>query len=244
MPNKEKNNLWEILEFNDLKYLLVNAKKRYLVLSIVTSETTSNIKKMIRHFLKNKSKKYSKVTFLYYEAKKEDFGLLKPMFAKDMSQYPKLIHIWNVEDIMTQVFAIDNEDIIEASFEDYDEYYLSGNPPPDYSETESEEENIVIHKNEFDDKSKQEIYRKQQLQEQLQQKKQQQDMIQHKPPQVQPINTNKREYLDPELEKKRMTEKIMVLRKTQDECFDVFMTEVKKRKKEEECKERSNSKNR
>lgn len=246
MTNKEKNNLWEILEFNDLKYLLVNAKKRYLVLAIITSDTESDIRKMIRHFLKKKSKIYSKVTFLYYEAKKEDFGQLKPMFAKDISKYPKMIHIWNVEDIMTQVFSIDNEEIMNESFEDYHDFYVDGTPPPDFSDDETEEniinhkENIINHKDDQNNTNKQE---KSPDEMQKQQKIHQQQMVQHKPPSVQPIANNKREYLDPELEKKRMIEKIQILRQTQNDCFDIFMTEVKKRKRDEENKERGNSTN-
>jgi hypothetical protein len=63
---QEINNVWEIIEFNDLVHILKNSKKRFITLAIVTEETDENSKDILCNFLKNKSKIYPKVTFLYY----------------------------------------------------------------------------------------------------------------------------------------------------------------------------------
>ena len=109
------NNLWEIVKFDDLVYLLRNAEKRFIVLSIITDETDEQIKIMIKKLIKAKSKIYPKVTFLFYKAKKPDFGRLDPMFNKDMTEYPKLFHIWDVKDILIGVLRVDNKDLLEKS---------------------------------------------------------------------------------------------------------------------------------
>ena len=130
------NNLWEIIKFEDLVYLLRNKEKKFVVLSIITDETDEQIKNMIKKIIKAKSKIYPKVTFLFYKAKKQDFGRLEPMFGKDLEEYPKLYHIWNIKHILLGILGIDNKEILEKSFEKLNEVYLSGT----YEESDSESE--------------------------------------------------------------------------------------------------------
>jgi hypothetical protein len=118
------NNIFKVKNIDDLIFLLKNAKKRVVVLSIITEETDEQITNMIKEFMKKKSIIYPNVTFLHYKAEKQDFGKLDPLFYKNMLEYPKLIHIWDIEAILCSVMAIDNEEIIEESFEEYHDFYL------------------------------------------------------------------------------------------------------------------------
>lgn len=217
------NNLWEIINFDDLVYLLKNAQNKFIVLSITTEDTDNNIKKLIKKTIKEKSKTYPKVTFLLYKAKHKDFGKLQPMFDKDITQYPKMFHIWNIQEIMTGVIAIDNKEIIESSFEDFHDVYLDGKLPNETGEkqkdNEDEDENELEHKNkEEENKNKIKVVEKQ-------------NNIQNQKQIPIPIPIQNK---DPILEKKKMTEKINLLRQKQEECTLEFLSEFKKRKEEEE----------
>jgi hypothetical protein len=234
------NNLWEIIKFDDLIYLLRNAEKRFVVLGIITENTEEHIKKIIKIFMKEKSKIYPKVTFLFYKAKNKDFGRLQPMFDKDITKYPKIFHIWDVKEIMSGVIAVDNGEIMEKSFEDFHDVYLAGS-----ISTQNRETDEIQNTEESDDKSK-DIEKKLDKKEEcenndknnknnnLEQKKvyipQQQSA-----PTIQPINQT---YKDPIIEKKKFMEKLHLLRKKQEDCTLDFLNEFKKRKKEEEGEEK------
>jgi hypothetical protein len=248
------NNLWEIIKFDDLVFLLRNAEKRFIVLSIITEETDENIKKMIKVFIKEKSKIYPKVTFLFYKAKKSDFGKLDPMFDKDITKYPKIIHIWDVRDIMLGVMAIDNKEIMEKSFEEFHNIYLVGTLPNNKEES-AQSDDSVNQKESYDDiesveepkkKKNVKIQTPQQSQQPKDQQKQQmqnrQSQILPPPPPPQPIP--QQPYKDPEIEKKKFVEKIQLLRKKQEETIDKFVNEFKERKKEEEGGDKEKSKKR
>lgn len=202
------NNLWEIIKFDDLIFLLKNAEKKFVVLSIITNDTSNNTKKIIKKVIKEKSKIYPKVTFLLYKAKQQDFGKLQPMFNSDITQYPKLYHIWNTQEIMSGVISIDNKEIIEISFEDFHEVYLNGKLPGHEEEEEKEEEN--------NEKNVKNVT-----------KQNMQNMQKNIPVQVPQIK-------DPVLEKKKLNEKLHLLRQKQEECTLEFLSEFKKRKEEEE----------
>lgn len=207
------NNIWEIMNFEDLIYLLRNAEKRFIVLSIITDNTDKNIRKIMKKIIKEKAHIYTKITFLFYTAKKEDYGRLLPMFDKDLTKYPKMFHIWNVKEILTGVLAIDNSEILEQSFEELHEVYLKGKLE------EEEEEGEIIEE-------KQEVYKepkKQNITETIIENKAMTNMKNN-------INT----YHNPEMEKKKFIEKIALLRKKQEEIILDFLAECKKRKEEEE----------
>ncbi len=244
------NNLWEIIKFDDLVYLLRNAEKKFVVLSIITEDTDESTKKMIKVFVKEKSKIYPKVTFLFYKAKKQDFGRLQPMFDKDIEKYPKLFHIWDVKEILTGVLAIDNKEIMEKSFEDFNNVYMTGTLPTlkketnntqesekyceynneDNEDNEDNEYNEDNEDNEDNDKNmeknknyvKKNLNPKQNINPNLNPKQQ------IPPPQIQ------QQYKDPVMEKKKFIEKIQLLRKKQEESTLDFLNEFKKRKEEEE----------
>jgi hypothetical protein len=213
------NNLWEILKFDDLVFLLKNAEKKFVVLSIITDETSSNIKKIIKKTIKDKSKNYPKVTFLLYKAKTQDFGKLQPMFNKDIAQYPKIFHVWNVQEILAGVISVDNKEIIESSFEDFHDVYLQGElPSHNDTETENEKKEEIKNNNEENTREVAKINTPPNTQHNVKQYTQP------------PIIQNR----DPVLEKKKFNEKLHLLRQKQEDCTLEFLSEFKQRKEEEE----------
>jgi hypothetical protein len=224
------NNLWEIIKFDDLAYLLRNAEKRFVVLTVITEETEESIKKMMKVFVKDKSKLYPKVTFLFYKAKKQDFGRMDPIFNKNVSEYPKMFHIWNVKKIMTGVISVDNKEILESSFEDLHDVYLVGKLPEENEEnTDNEEE----HSSNYDDHTNEEKKTNQ---------NNNQNNSQNNNKQIQQNKVNfaisptieQQQYKDPSIEKKKFIEKLKLLQDKQKENKLEFLSELKRRKEEEE----------
>ena len=70
------NNLLEIIKFDDLLKKLREGENKFIVLAVTLDETQESIKIMLRKFIKEKSKIYPKVTFLYYKLQKNDLGKL------------------------------------------------------------------------------------------------------------------------------------------------------------------------
>jgi hypothetical protein len=233
------NNLWEIIKFDDLVLLLKNAENKFLVLSIITEDTDNKTKRIIKLFMKDKAKIYSKVTFLFYQAKKKDFGKLMPMFDKKMDKYPKMFHIWDIKKIITEVFSIDNREILESSlhekidgmepFENLHDLYLNGihqtqhknNEDDDNTDDDSEQKSDTFSTNNSFNENDEKINQnnKQQYNPILQQ------THNYPPP---------KKFIDPEIEKKKYIEKISLLRQEQEKSINDFLIECKKRKEYEE----------
>lgn len=116
-----QKNMFEV-DINDLFYILRNSVDRYVVLAIVTPETNDHIRIMIRKYIKTKSKMFPHVTFLYFVLQKKDCGRAS-FLTNNLHDYPKLCHIYNVDNMMIDISAIDNVDIMEKSFTKLAPYY-------------------------------------------------------------------------------------------------------------------------
>jgi len=225
------DNLWEIMKYDDLQYLLKRAKNKFVVLSVITSDTSSEIRKLIKLFIINKAKKYSKVTFLYYKAKDEDVGKKPPIFNDDKSSYPKLFHIWNSESnmmILSGILSVDNSELLEESFEDLDEMYEHGVLPQlDNSDDEDDKKN----KN-SKNKSNQQNHNTEVKKNSVSFANQQNNNNNNQAMQQQ--NRPQYQYKDPVLERKKHEEKIVLLQKKQKESIIEILDELRIRKREEE----------
>ena len=209
-----------------LAYLLRNAEKQFVVLTVITEETDESIKKMMKLFIKDKAKLYPKVKFLFYSAKKQDFGKWDPVFNKNMSEYPKMFHLWDVKRILTGVISIDNKEILESSFEDLHEVYLAGKmPEKEKEEYVSEHEENTIEESNLPNKISQKQNNNKPIQNSI-------------PPSIQ----IQQQYKDPLVEKKKFVEKIKLLQEKQKENYFLFLRELQKRKEEEESGEEKKEK--
>lgn len=200
------NNLWEIVNFDDLTRLLRNSEKKFLVLAVLNNDTKEHIRIMIRKFMKDKSKIYSKVTFLIYKAQKNDFGKMDPLLDKDQTKYPKIFHIYDVRQVLSGTMSIDNKEILEDDFKEYHEHYLKGVVTQPQEDEEIDESSIAEP-----------------------QKQKPDDLLESSIPASTPTY-----HKDPQIEKLKHDEKMKLLIKAKAECVANFIEECAKRKNEEE----------
>jgi hypothetical protein len=226
-------NLWEIEEYTGLKTLLQNAHSKFVVISIITDETEENIRKMTKILLKEKSKLYPKITFLFYKAKDEDIcDKMIPLFNSDKSEYPTFYHLWNGQKILEGGCRANTKNFLEKTFKKHHNDYIAGYLPDDEVDQEEQEELCGNGEQsepveESEDKIK---------------NKKNQNVNFNIPPKNNSIQQNANIYQpiqhkDPKLEKKKFIEKIELLRKKQESVMDDFVMEYKNRKDAENLDE-------
>lgn len=238
------DNLFQIVNMDDLLYFLRGGKDKLITLSLVLLTTDESIKRMIKKFVKRKSEQYPGVTFLYYAVRKQDFNKIS-FLTDDLSEYPKMCHIFNITELLMEVRTIDNIDILNRSFQhpDIAAYYakfgLSAKKPISnvFEENENgynENENGDEESDDFEDEP--------------------QSTAVGGP--VQTINTGQSQQnsaqqfqlpQNPMLEKKKLLEKLTLIRQKGEEYNMQFLEECRNRKKEEEkirekSKEKTNEK--
>jgi hypothetical protein len=117
-------NLWQVVNMDDLLYFLRSGKNKIIVLSLVLLNTDEIIKRNIRKFIKRKSEIYTNITFLYYAIRDTDFKRIS-IISGNKDEYPKMCHIYNVTELLVEVTSIDNIDILESSFKKLHNYYIN-----------------------------------------------------------------------------------------------------------------------
>jgi len=120
--NNESNNLWQIVNYDDLVYFLKGSLNAHIMLGIVLPNTPKTIKTTIKTYIKNKSKLFPNVTFLYYVAKNTDIGK-NTLLDKDASKYPFVYCIYNTKHILAEVSNVDGYDAIDECFNEIENDY-------------------------------------------------------------------------------------------------------------------------
>jgi hypothetical protein len=218
MAQQYPNNLWEVISFDDLLYFLRKSKDSHIMLGMVLKSTDDDIKSMIRTFLKHKSRIFPNVTFLYFVAKNCDLGKLGGLIDKDVSNYPYMFNIYNIRDILIKISNIESMEDLEKGFAEIE---------PDYqlhkkhflqhflSENNDESDNeIGSHELSGPDAGNNAEQFKEQMKKQmeLQAEKQQQSLS----------------------DKKRLLDKILLLKASSEQYQLEFVQDIVKRKKDEE----------
>lgn len=207
------NNIWEVERFDKLINLLKKSVNKFIVLAITTTDTNNKIKNFIKKYIKDKSKMYKKVTFLYYKANEVDFGKLKPMFDNNESKYPKMFIIWNVQIIVKKFLSIDElaGEQIESEFDNLHKFLKDGFLPIKDDIDENDENNEEKNDEENEEYNDEESF------------------IMEKEKKVDDID-----------EKKKMDEKLKMLQEMQETVLANFLVEMRKRKKQEENRKTEN----
>ena len=126
--------------------LLFNIKSnKIVVIGLVLNETEQSIKLMIRKYLKNKSREYPNVVFLYFVARNEDLGKIGDLLTTDTTKYPQLWHIYDVKNLLTKVTAIDDTTLMDKSFDEVHKFYKEYDPNKE--KTEDVENIDDLHEN-------------------------------------------------------------------------------------------------
>lgn len=221
-------NLWQIVKYEDLIYNLKKSEKQFIVLSLILSTTKDKTKKMIKRYIKNKSQQYPQLTFLYYLVKDNDIGR-NGLFHNDLSKYPKILHIYDIKELLIGVTYGQNDQQfltdIEKSFEHMGKYYNKNNfnddesnMRNDFNSDDDDNYNDDIDNAEQKDKSNDDAQINQQF-----------------------INAQKMSMENQRLmiensitEKKKFEKRLEMIQKKKDEYELLFWDEFKKRKIEEE----------
>ena len=106
MNNIELQNLWHIANRDHLLSYLMNSEKKFVVLALVLIDEIESIKVMIRKHIKEKSKIYKNIMFLYYPLKKEDFGKIWELLPNDVDSYPRIYHLYDVDKMLGEVWNL------------------------------------------------------------------------------------------------------------------------------------------
>lgn len=197
-------NIWEIVSLNDLVKILKDSPKKFVIVGITLNSTPQGITKMIKKFLKIKSKLYQNITFLYYNAKDADLGRIS-LLSKDKEQYPFIYHIYDTSHIFVSV-NMANEETTYKAFAEVEDYYKKDKENLIHREPENdnlnENENINIQSNNAIEN---------QIPEEDEEAEQQRKII----------------------EQKRMLEKLLLLQKHAKDYNIKFLSIVQDRKKRE-----------
>lgn len=197
------SNLIQVINYDDLLYFLREGRNKIIVLTLVLINTDDNIKHMLKKFIKEKSQEFPYITFIYYIARQKDLGKVPAtILEKDENQYPKLCHIFDIDNLLGDITSIDNIKELDKSF---------AKLKPKYEQWIHDQQ-----KNTNNTENTDSIKEKQSVKEQQIIPEQQENII------------------DPMKEKKKYMEKLMILKSKGDEYKIEFITDIQKRKQEEE----------
>ena len=134
-------NIWEIVSITDLIKIIKEHPKQFIMLGITLDNNSADIKIYIKKFLKQKSKIYPNMIFLYFKANIKDLGKIS-LLDKDVNLYPLMYSIYDVNSIFIKITSAVQESIEEA-FTAGKEYY--DNDLYKFNEGKNKPNNITIN---------------------------------------------------------------------------------------------------
>ncbi len=124
-------NLLHIANRDHLISYLLDTKEKFVVLALVLIDTPDQTKVIIRKHIKEKSKLYPNVIFLYCSLKKDDCGKVWNLLPEDESKYPIICHVYDIEKKLGEVFKFKDRSSLSGSeflFTKFHDYYINFNP--------------------------------------------------------------------------------------------------------------------
>ena len=114
-------NIWEVVCVSDLIKILKDSPQQFIILGIVLETTPKSNQVIIKKFLKEKSKMFPNMKFLYFKANQKDLGKIS-LLDKDDTKYPYVYHIYDTTNIFIKVHSANQQSLIEA-FNEGEQYY-------------------------------------------------------------------------------------------------------------------------
>ena len=144
-------NIWEVVCVSDLIKILKDSPQQFIILGIVLETTPKSNQVIIKKFLKEKSKMFPNMKFLYFKANQKDLGKIS-LLDKDDTKYPYVYHIYDTTNIFIKVHSANQESLIEA-FNEGEQYYKKN--LQEYIEMKQQVENMNdnMNDNKSDNKS-------------------------------------------------------------------------------------------
>jgi hypothetical protein len=218
----ENINLWHIACYEDLLHFIRKSKgNNHLMIAITLTNTPENIKKIIRKFLKSKSKLFPNIMFLYYCALNDDLGKIKTIIPLEKDGYPWVHSIYNFNNLIGTVNNVEDITTLNNFFEQIEDDYKN------YSErSNNASQNNNIDNNYFEDQNS---HNDNQKIDTLENQNQNNNIVSTNFVQ----NENEIKELE-KIEKKKNLDKICALQEFVNENQLNFFKEIQKRKKKEE----------
>jgi hypothetical protein len=114
-------NIWEVVCVSDLIKILKDSPQQFIILGIVLETTPKSNQVIIKKFLKEKSKHFPNMKFLYFKANQKDLGKIS-LLDKDETKYPYVYHIYDTTNIFIKVHSANQQSLIEA-YNEGEQYY-------------------------------------------------------------------------------------------------------------------------
>lgn len=114
-------NIWEVVCVSDLIKILKDSPQQFIILGIVLESTPKSNQVIIKKFLKEKSKHFPNMKFLYFKANQKDLGKIS-LLDKDETKYPYVYHIYDTTNIFIKVHSANQQSLIEA-YNEGEQYY-------------------------------------------------------------------------------------------------------------------------
>jgi len=200
-----KGNILEVVNLIDLKTTMQTCMT--VVVAFTIDKTPNEMKKIVRKFLKRKSEIFPLITFVYMKVREQDRHTLNILKGTD-DQFPMVYHIRKGNEILVNCQGADKQ-MLNDSFDEVEKYYI---------EEMMEFKNRLKKQNKTDPTD---LNDDPNPNDNLPQPDQPAESTQPVPP-------------NPELEKKKKLEKLVLLNKTCDDMKIDLIREVAKRKKIEE----------
>lgn len=215
------DNCYEVTNLIDLREVIESNVT--VILGLTTCRTTDNEKIMIRKFLKRKSELFPMLTFVYMEVSDAILrGNVPGIIKKHKDMYPVVYHIRDGNQILVEIEKADY-DAVYGSFNDVEGYYIREyREYQDLMRKKHNNQNTPNSDTELDDIPDNSSYIDQ-------------DQIDQINTQI-PNNMNQiqtQDQVNPELEKRRTLEKLVLLNEKYDELKINLFNEIKQRKKSE-----------
>jgi hypothetical protein len=137
------NNIWEVVTVPDLIKIIKENPEKFVILSLVLDSTPKITQTFIKKFIKDKSKKFPNMTFLYFKVSKRDMGKFS-LIETNQDVYPLIYHIYDINNIFIKVTSAVKDTIIEA-FDKGSEYYLKDLEKYDNSKSNPLKSSIQIN---------------------------------------------------------------------------------------------------
>ena len=146
-------NICEVKRCGEIEQIL--KKGKITIIGLTVNENTREEKIMIRKFLKDKSRVYKNINFIYMNVQQEEYGGLN-IIDSSIQSYPQVYHI-QYNDILVHVKAADVQ-ALKESFNAVEQYYVDHisyvNDPNDCTNDHAIDQMIEKNKNLESDFSK------------------------------------------------------------------------------------------
>jgi len=248
-------NLWAVSKYNELISLIKQSQGKFFILGITLSDSSKNIKIKIRKFIKSKSTIYSNMLFIYYEiSSDEETKTINKLFSSEKfsisnNEYPLMFHICNYNNVIINIKNVTDEimnkafDAMKKHYDEDKERWLK------YQESlrKKESEKNKVNENEVNEKeiNEKEINEKEINEKEINEKEINEKEINEKEINEKEINgkevDKKEEKTQEEIkeEKKRTIDKLICLKNKSNEYQLNFMSDIQKRKEEEEIEKKT-----